>query len=261
VNGYAADKGSTHYGLQNRNGKGESLKVEKAKDDSLIIENLEEILSILRHELGNPINSLKITLDVLKESYDFFDDVKKKAYLRRASELLARQEKLIEAMKFYSKFKVRKQKDIAFLPFWESFSAMATNKLKEENIKLINNIDTRPCHIKVDNQALNNVMTNILNNAIEAVKEVDEPEIELNTLKKNNFIMISMKDNGLGIKKNLMSKIFIPLYTTKPGKLGMGLPIARKLSFEMDGRIEIESKFGSGAEARLWFKTQDYHEG
>jgi two-component system sensor kinase FixL len=64
-----------------------------------------------------------------------------------------------------------------------------------------------------------------------------------------------MKDNGPGIKKNDMSKIFIPLFTTKPGKLGMGLPIARKLSLEMEGHMEIESVFGKGTEARLWLKT------
>lgn len=234
--------------------------MEKTKNDSMKIETLEEILSILRHELGNPINSLKITLDVLKENYDFFDDVKKKDYLKRASELLVRQEKIVEAMKLYSKFRVEKQKTIEFLPLWESFSTMAANKLKEGNIKFVNNIEAGPCLIKGDNQALNNVMTNILDNAVEAVEEVDEPGIELKALKKKNFIMILIKDNGPGIKKNEMPKIFIPLFSTKPGKLGMGLPISRKLSFEMDGRIEIASNFGSGVEAKLWLKTQDYQE-
>ncbi len=55
--------------------------MDKAKGDILLIENLEEILSILCHEMGNPINSLKITLDVLRENYDLFDDIKKKEWI------------------------------------------------------------------------------------------------------------------------------------------------------------------------------------
>ena len=86
--------------------------MDKAKGDVLLIENVEEILSILCHELGNPINSLKITLDVLRENYDLFDDVKKKVYLKRASKLLARQERLVEVMKSYSKFNVKEPKKI-----------------------------------------------------------------------------------------------------------------------------------------------------
>ena len=234
--------------------------MDEAKGDILLIENLEEILSILCHELGNPINSLKITLDVLRENYDLFDDVKKKVYLKRASELLARQEKLIGVMKSYSKFNVKEPKKIDFLPFWENFSSMAINKLKAANIRLTNNFETGPGHIEADNPALNKILVTLLDNAIEALENVNEPEIEMMALRKNGFIMIRIKDNGPGIRKNDMSKIFIPLFTTKKGKMGMGLSIAQKLSLEMDGRMEIESIFGNGTEARLWLKTMDNQE-
>jgi len=234
--------------------------VDEAKGDILLIENLEEILSILCHELGNPINSLKITLDVLRENYDLFDDAKKKVYLKRVSELLARQEKLVEVMKSYSKFNVKEPKKIEFLPFWENFSNIAINKLKAANIRLTNHAETGPSHIKADNPALNKILASILDNAIEALEKVNEPEIEMMASRRNDCIMIRMKDNGPGIKKNDMSKIFVPLFTTKPGKMGMGLSIARKLSFEMEGRMEIESIFGNGTEARLWLKTMDNQE-
>ena len=234
--------------------------MDKSNEDVLLIENLKEILSILCHELGNPINSLKITLDVLQENYDLFDDVKKKVYLKRTSELLARQEKLIEVMKSYSKFNVKEPKRMEFLPFWENFSNIAINKLEALNIKLTNNFHTGPDHIKADNQALNKILMTVLDNAIEALENVNEPEIEMMVSQKNGLIMILIKDNGPGIRKNDMSKIFIPLFTTKPGKMGMGLPIARKLSLELEGRMEIESVFGNGTEARLWLKTMGNQE-
>jgi signal transduction histidine kinase len=52
-----------------------------------------------------------------------------------------------------------------------------------------------------------------------------------------------------------MSRIFIPLFTTRPDKMGMGLPIARKLLLKMEGRIEVESPFGDGTEVRVWLRT------
>lgn len=227
----------------------------KAKSDKLSIENLEGILSILRHELGNPITSLKITLDVLRESYDLFDESKKRTYLSRASELVGRQEKIIEALKYYSKFNVKEQENIPFLAFWKNFSIMVSNKLKNGNIRLINDLRAEPCLIQANNPALNKIMASIFDNAVEALEGVDEPTIELKAVKTNGFVKIVLKDNGPGINKNDMARVFVPLFTTKPGKMGMGLTIAGKLSWEMGGRVEIDSLSGTGTEASVWLKA------
>jgi C4-dicarboxylate-specific signal transduction histidine kinase len=191
----------------------------KAKSDKLSIENLEGILSILRHELGNPITSLKITLDVLRESYDLFEE------------------------------------NIPFLAFWKNFSIMVSNKLKDGNIRLINDPRAEPCLIQANNPALNKIMASIFDNAVEALEGVDEPTIELKAVKTNGFVKIVLKDNGPGINKNDMARVFVPLFTTKPGKMGMGLTIAGKLSWEMGGRVEIDSLSGTGTEASVWLKA------
>ena len=220
-----------------------------------LMDSLEHILSTLRHEMGNSVNSLKITLDVLQENYNRFDDEKRKDYLKRASKLLARQEKLVEAMRSYSKFDVKEQEEIQLLHFWETFLTTAAAKLRDANIRLVHNHDLEPCLIRASNMALNKVMTNILDNAIQAVEDVNDPQIELRALRHKDSVTILLKDNGCGIRKNDISKTFIPLFTTKPGKMGMGLPIARKLLSKMGGRIEIESHLVKGTEVRLWLKT------
>lgn len=227
----------------------------KAKSDKFSIENLEAMLSILRHELGNPITSLKITLDVLRESYDLFDERKKRAYVSRASELVLKQEKIIEALKYYSKFNAKEQENISFLSFWKNFSTMVSNTLKDGNIRLVNDVKTEPCLVKANSPALNKIMASIFDNAVEALQGVNDPTIELKAFKKNGYVKIALKDNGAGIKKNDMDRVFVPLFTTKPGKMGMGLTIAGKLSWEMGGRVEIESVFGNGTEASVWLKA------
>lgn len=229
--------------------------MDQAASNLELIDNLEQILSTLRHELGNPVNSLKITLDVLQENYDLFDDVKRKDYLKRGLKLLARQERLVEAMKSYSRFNAKEQKENPFIHFWEHFLTMAAKRLKDGKIKFIHNLELKPCLIKSNNMALNRVMMNLIDNAMEAVEDVSNPKIELKASRNNDFVIIVIKDNGPGVTKNDMSRIFIPLYTTKQDKVGMGLPIARKLLLKMEGRIEIESPFEDGTEVRVWLRT------
>ncbi len=225
-----------------------------------LVENLEHILSTIRHEVANSINSLKITLDVLRENFDLFDDAKKKDYLKRGTKLVARQQELVNAMKAYSRFNVKEKEDIQFFHFWKSFLAAAATKLKDKNIKFVQEREPEPFLIKANNMALNKVMMNLLDNAMQAVEAVKDPQIELRFELKNDFVSIMLKDNGCGIKKNDISKAFIPLFTTKPGKMGMGLPIARKLLVKMEGRIEIESPLEDGTEVRVWLRIADGHE-
>ena len=225
------------------------------KTDIELIENLEQILSTLRHELGNSVNSLKITLDVLRENYDLFDDAKKKEYLKRGARLLARQQQLVDAMKSYSQFKVKEQNEIAFLSFWKHFLSSASSRVEDANIKLIHHREVEPCLIMGDRAALNKIMVSIVENAMEAVEGMDDPVIELKVSKTNSSLKIVVEDNGSGIRKNDMPRVFTPLFTTKPGKMGMGLPIARKLLLEMEGRIKVDSVFGSGTKARVWLKS------
>ncbi len=229
--------------------------MDKTPNNLELMENLEHILSTIRHEVGNSINSLKITLDVLRENFDLFDDAKKKDYLKRGSELVARQQDLVNAMKAYSRFNVKEQEEIQFLHFWESFLNAAATKLKDRKIKFVRDHELEPLLIKGNSMALNRVMMNILDNAIQAVEDANDPQVELRVKLNNDFVIILMKDNGCGIKKNDISRAFIPLFTTKPGKTGMGLPIARKLLVKMEGRIEIESPFEDGTEVRVWLRT------
>lgn len=218
------------------------------------MDSLEQILSTLRHDLGNSVNSLKITLDVLRQNYEIFDDAKRKEYLKRGSELLARQQRLVEAMKSYSQFKVNEQKKLSFPSFWKHFLSWASTRAHNEDIELIHEDEIGPWLITGDTVALHKAMTSIVANAMEAVKGTDNPTIQLRTSRTNDFLKIVIEDNGCGISESDLPRVFIPLFTTKPGKMGMGLPIARKLLLEMKGKIKINTAFGRGTKATVWLR-------
>ena len=218
------------------------------------IEQLEEILSVLRHQLGNSVSAIKITLDVLQENFDLFDEDKKKEYLKRISDLLVGQEKLVEAMKSFSRFNVSDLKEMKFISFWEHLLAMGVRKSKEKGIDITYNLKTGPLLITANDIALEMIMSRILDNAVDALEDIKDPRIELEALRMNDYVMVQVTDNGSGIKQNDLSKIFIPLFTTKKENMGMGLSVVLKLLTEMKGRISIESHSGNGAIVKIWLK-------
>ena len=227
------------------------------RSEKELMENLEQILSTLRHELGNSVNSLKITLDVARQNYETFDDQKRKEYLNRGSELLTRQQRLVEAMKSYSQFRVNEQKEISFPSFWKHFLGWTSRRALDEDIKIIYEDEIGPWLIMGDTGALHKAMTSIVSNAMEAVKGTDSPTIYLRTSRTNHSLKIVIQDNGCGISESDLPRVFTPLFSTKKGKMGMGLPIARKLLIEMGGRIRIHSVFGRGTRATVWLKGVD----
>ena len=200
---------------------------------------LEEILSVFRHQLGNSVNALKVTLDVLEQGFDSFNEDKKKEYLRRASGILERQQVMVEAMKSYSHTNVNEQKAVDFLPFWEQWLDAMKARLEGERVMLTHREEAGPCTLVVDPLALRMALNELVGNALEAMEGGKDQRIELRAARQDDEIQITIRDYGCGIKEEELSKVLIPLFTTKSGRKGLGLSIALKLLTQMGGRLEI----------------------
>ncbi len=223
--------------------------------DSELVDNLEVILSTMRHQLGNSVNAIKITLDVLKQNFDLFNDGKKMDYLDRGAQLLARQQVLIEAMKSYSKFDVREQTDIDVIAFWEHVTALASERTKGSGVHLTVQSDLQACSVHGSMMALEKIMACVLENAVEAVQGAEYPRVDLEASTGREGLIVSFRDNGIGIPAADLHRVRIPLFTTKPGRTGMGLSIAHKLLLRMNGRMSIESEPQNGTCVQITFNT------
>ena len=98
------------------------------------------------------------------------------------------------------------------------------------------------------------VLKELVENALDAVEGLEKPRIELSVTSEAERIRIGLKDNGCGIKKRDLSKIFVPLFTTKPKRKGLGLSIALKLMAQMGGRLEIAPVAEGGTVATIWLQ-------
>src|SRR5205085_9307195 len=118
------------------------------------------------------------------------------------------------------------------------------------------NFDKQVGKIEAVPQDLSRVLLNLFNNAFYAVNEKKkqlngkyEPLVSVVTKKMENQIEISVKDNGTGIPKKVVDKIFQPFFTTKPTGHGTGLGLS--LSYDIikahGGELKVETKEGEGA--------------
>ena len=94
--------------------------------------------------------------------------------------------------------------------------------------------------------AMQQVLTNLIQNALDAVLDAHEPKLVLRAASEPEGVLVSLTDNGVGISTKQQSQIFEPFFTTKPPGCGtgLGLSIARKLVQMAQGSLEVHSGDG-----------------
>ncbi len=205
------------------------------------LENIGFVFSGIRHEIGNPINSIKMTLSALKAQLRSFsmDDIEE--YLNRSLDELARVEVLLRSLKNINMFEKPATKRVDLLLFLDHFFKLIHNDFSRRNISLRKAISPGTYLVLVDERPLQQVLLNLFTNAADALEGRDSPCIKTTVYKKNGLVWIKVSDNGLGIPEQNISQVFNPFFTTKAKGTGLGLLLSRKMLASMNCTIEIES--------------------
>jgi signal transduction histidine kinase len=108
--------------------------------------------------------------------------------------------------------------------------------------------------IKADRTQIEQVLINIIKNAIEACAEVPSPQIQVkSSVSETGAVSITVSDNGPGILPNVLDKIFIPFFTTKENGSGIGLSLCKQIMHLHGGNITARSTPEQGSEFTLFF--------
>lgn len=127
-------------------------------------------------------------------------------------------------------------------------------KLEALHINFIIKVFPKELKILADPDLLDQVIINLILNAIDAVSDVDTPRITVvASLNFNNRVCIEIADNGKGIQQDILDKIFMPFFTSKKTGSGIGLSLSRQIMQMHKGSISVKSKPGEGAVFTLIF--------
>ena len=125
-------------------------------------------------------------------------------------------------------------------------------------VRYIYKVEDESRMLMVDRSQIEQVLINLLKNAGEACAEQEHPEVVVETAyqPEKHIFQLSVKDNGCGILPEVLDKIFIPFFTTKPTGSGIGLSLCKQIMALHGGSIRVSSEVGKGScfVMKLWVK-------
>lgn len=225
----------------------EKKRLEAIAEAANLMDNLGYIFSGIRHEIGNPINSVKMALSVLSMNLDRYPRATIGEFVDRGLGELARVEYLLKALKNFSMFETPVVEPTLMSRFMANFMKLVEGDFVEKGVRIHLEIPDEDIRALIDHRAFHQVMLNLLINSADAVQGCKEPCITITIGQVNaNRVQVRVRDNGCGMNEAERDNLFRPFFTSKPHGTGLGLVIIKKLLARMDSSIMISSSTGKG---------------
>ncbi len=251
----------------------EQLKQEKEINEKMLIRTqrlaaLGELSSALAHEIRQPLHVIRM----ITEGIIYWDDKneeKNEAYKKKLGNLsrvikgIDRIDRVITNIYSHTRqSKEIKIEQVNFNLIIQETIDFFNAKLKYHSIKIIFNPDPEVLNILFYRSQAEQVITNLLSNAINALDKIDRnnKQISIKTQENNEYLLLEISDNGPGIDQKIKEKIFNPLFTTKQetDSLGMGLYIVHNILASFNGIIDVVNNESGGATFSIKFmRKQD----
>ena len=210
----------------------------------------DEFIATVSHELRTPLTSIRGFSQTLLNSWDKIDDDNKKKFIKiiedQSNRLIHLVENVLSVSKMNAGYDVLKKVDVNSVI--KKIIPMFTEQYKTRNFKL--ELASNLPFSRLDEDKFEQIMTNLIDNA--AKYSENGKTVTVSTMPDGNLILIKVKDEGVGIKKEDYGKIFKKfsrlenhLTSTTQGN-GLGLYITKQLVEKMNGKIEFESREGEG---------------
>ena len=223
----------------------------------------QKLLSVMTHEIMNsvaPISSLAETmLHRLQESAKLLEgqagaleDLELGiGTIRRRSEGLL---KFAETYRNLNKITTLNLKKIFARDLFENLHHLMLPTLEQKNIEMDILLMDPDLALEADTNLIEQVLINLVVNAIEAVKDTSEPVITLSAYAgSHGRPVIKVADNGMGMSPEVMDNIFIPFFSTKKTGSGIGLSLCKQILLLHKGNIQVQSAEGVGSAFLLQF--------
>jgi signal transduction histidine kinase len=229
--------------------KEELINAQKQIYQAEKLASIGRLASGVAHEINNPLNGIRSCLYSIEKNPE--NILQNKEYLELIDEGITNIELIVKKLLGFARQKGQSVEEVNVNQNIKKVLSLLDYKISEKNVEIIEKLDTSEPTLKADAQLLQEVLMNIILNALDAVSE--RGKIEIETRSENGKIVIEITDDGEGMEKEDIEKIFDPFYTTKePGKgTGLGLSVSLGIIDNFGGTIEVESKKGNGATFKI----------
>ncbi len=201
------------------------------------------LASGVAHEINNPLNGIKNCVYVLQQKTDKSQNDEK--YLNLIDEGLTHIEVIVKKLLNFSHQSDTRLKRVDLNREIELVTTLLDYRLREKQIQLLKFLQSDLPKIQADAQLIQEVLMNLLINALDAVREEGTIRIQTESWSQQR-IRLSIADNGSGISADITDKIFDPFFTTKEeGKgTGLGLSVSLGIVEAHNGEISVSSRDG-----------------
>lgn len=218
----------------------------------------QKLIRILTHEIMNsvaPISSLSSTIKDMLEEPDLSRE-EKLGHIQKSIEVIQkRSEGLLDFTETYrtlTRIPPPKFQKLDLVQLTDQVITLMKSDLQYFQIELKKDLPDTPLLFEGDPHLLEQVLINILKNAIDAVQEIPQPMIKiLASRTPAGKVSLEIADNGPGISEEMLDQVFVPFFTTKESGSGIGLSLSRQIIRMHKGQIEMQSAEKEGTLVKI----------
>jgi len=206
------------------------------------------LASGLAHEIRNPLNSLNLNMQLLQEEMgDCVPTPSGPRLLGITRSEISRLERLVTDFLSYARPRPLDLEEVTTQELLEAAETMVVAEARSRDARVEIEDRTGGLRFQVDASQIRQLLLNLTQNALAATEESPrEPVVRLTAARHGGHVVISVRDNGVGIPPDRQERIFDLFYSTRRGGTGLGLAIAQRIVKDHRGRIEVDSTPGDG---------------
>jgi two-component system, NtrC family, nitrogen regulation sensor histidine kinase NtrY len=204
----------------------------------------------MTHEIMNSIAPISSLAETLKNRLNSKDDTTFEDLELGIDTIKRRSEGLLKFAQTYrnlNKITTLNKQKVYLRELFANLNHLMQPTFEQKDIELDIILRETDLSVHADSSLLEQVLINLIVNAIEAVKDQSEPKIVLSAEHgPNKKVLIKVADNGTGIPEEVLDKIFIPFFSTKKSGSGIGLSLCKQIVMLHKGTLQVQSIEGKG---------------
>ena len=213
-----------------------------------------QMAAVITHELNQPLTAITSYMDTAALLLDRGGEVpisRQSGLLERAGQQANRAAEIIQRLRaFMSRGDMDKRIE-AIPTLLQEAAELVLMGIKQKGIGISVQPDLPDQKVVADKTQIQQVILNLLRNAVEAVAQQDEPQVRLAAEARDDLVYISVIDNGPGLPEEVHAKLFQPFVSTKRSGMGVGLSICHTIITAHGGQIWAEPNSGGGTIFRI----------